>query len=157
MDDRVKQLKTPGDCENFINNVKAKHPELAQEARRRKVELLASEYGAKSAANEAEIEALQAIYAYEETLLAKHGRKTSAARTWQMVKNRGIIGAVENAVKRETVGFKALVEMGMPDFLFEAVVIRHPKLFSQEALALSKQRLEALKAYLREYQILGGR
>ena len=74
-----------------------------------------------------------------------------------MVKSRGIIGAVENAVKRETVGFKALVEMGMPDFLFEAVVIRHPKLFSQEAVALSKQRLEALKAYLREYQILGGR
>jgi hypothetical protein len=150
MDDRVKQLKTSADCESFRRNVESKYPELAKEARRRKVKLLASEYAAKSAAESAaEIEALQAIYAYEETLFAKHGRKTSAARTWQMVRSRGIIGAVESAVKRETIGFKALVEMGMPDFLFEAVVVRYPELFSQDAVARSKQRLEALEVYLK--------
>jgi len=154
MDDRVKKLKTPEDCDNFIKNVEAKDPALANEALRRKIELLASINGAKSSANEAEIEALKAIYAYEETLFLKHGRKTSASRTWQMVKTRGIIGAVESAVKRETIGFKALVNMGMADFLFEAVVIRHPELFSKEAVEISKQRLEALKAYLKECQAL---
>jgi hypothetical protein len=151
MDDRVKQLKTPEECDNFINNVKGKYPELAKQAHRRKVEIKASLYGTtNSITDEAEIEALMAIYAYEEALLAKHGRKTPAARTWQMVRNHGIIGAVERAVKRETPGFKTLVDMGMPDFLFEAVVIRHEKCFSQEAVALSKKRLEALKAYLRK-------
>ena len=142
MDERVKQLKTPEECENFIRNVKTKYPELAKEARRRKVELLASVYGAKNAA---EIEALQAIYAYEEVLFARHGRKTYAARTWQMVKSHGIIGAVERAVNRkdETIGFTAVIEMGMLDFAFEAIVVRYPELFSQEAVARSKQRLEA--------------
>ena len=142
MDERVKQLKTPEGCERFIANVIKKYPDLAQEALRRKIELLASAYGAKSAA---EREALQAIYAYEEVLTARNGRKTYAARTWQMVKRRGIIGAVERAVNRkdETLGFTALVEMGMQDFAFEAIVIRYPDLFSQEAVARSKQRLEA--------------
>jgi hypothetical protein len=147
MDDRVKQLNTPEGCDNFISNVKTKYPELARQARRRKVELLASEYGAKNAAeiNEAEIEALQAIYAYEETLFAKHGRKTSAARTWQMVKSRGIIGAVEKAVNRkaDASGFTALREMNMLDLSFEAIVVRYPELFSQEAVARSKLRLDA--------------
>jgi hypothetical protein len=142
MDERVKQLKTPEGCERFIANVIKKYPDLAQEALRRKIELLASAYGAKSAA---EKEALQAIYAYEEVLTARNGRKTYASRTWQMVKRRGIIGAVERAVNRkdETLGFTALVEMGMQDFAFEAIVIRYPDLFSQEAVARSKQRLEA--------------
>jgi hypothetical protein len=145
MDDRVKQLKRPEDCDNFICNVKTKHPELARQARRRKVELLASAYGAKTAA---EIEALQAIYAYEEVVLfARHGRTTHASRTWPMVKNHGIIGAVEKAVNRkdDPSGFTALLEMDMLDLSFEALVVRYAELFSQEAVARSKQRLEAWK------------
>jgi len=35
--------------------------------------------------------------------------------------------------------------MGMPDFAFEAIVVRYPELFSQEAVARSKLRLEAWK------------
>jgi len=54
MDERVKRLKTPEECEGFIKNVQLKHPDLAQQARRRKVELLASAYG--GAMNEAEID-----------------------------------------------------------------------------------------------------
>lgn len=146
MDDRVKQLKTPGGCDNFISNVKTKYPELARQARRRKVELLASAYGAKTAA---EIEALQAIYAYEEVVLfERHGRKTHASRTWLLVKNHGIIGAVEKAVNRkdDSSGFTALREVDMLDLSFEAIVVRYPELFSQEAVARSKQRLEAWKS-----------
>ncbi len=144
MDDRVKRLKTPEECDNFINNVKTKYPELVQQARRRKVELLASKYGAESAA---EREAIHAIYAYEEAKSAKKGQKTYASRTWQMVKRRGIIEAVERLVRKkdQTIGFTVLAEMGMQDFAFEAIVVRYPELFSQEAVARSKQRLEAWK------------
>lgn len=145
MDERVKQLKTPESCERFIANVIEKYPDLAQEARRRKIELLASAYGAKSAA---EREALQAIYAYEEVVLfARHGKKTRASRTWLLVKNHGIIGAVEKAVNRkdDPSGFKALREVDMLDLSFEAIVLRYPELFSQKAVARSRQRLEENK------------
>ena len=133
MDERVKQLKTPGECERFIRNVIERYPDLAQEARRRSVELRASAHGAQGAI---EKEALKAVYAYEEVLNIKHGRRTRASRTWQMIERHGIIKAVERAVnrKKETIGYTALVEMGMQDFAFEAVVIRYPEVFSQEAV-----------------------
>jgi hypothetical protein len=39
MDEKVKKLKTPEDCLQFIKNVRDKKPELARQARRRAVEL----------------------------------------------------------------------------------------------------------------------
>jgi hypothetical protein len=52
--------------------------------------------------------------------------------------------AVERAVTRskETTGYKILVDMGMQDFAFEAVICRHPSVFSAEALKYSKARME---------------
>ena len=140
MDERVSRLTTPQECEQFAINVGKRLPDLAQAARRRAVELRAELHGA---ANDAEREALQAVYAYERVLSQKRGRNVRAARTWQMIERHGIIGAVERAVNRPDVtsGYTALVEMGMPDFAFEAVVCRHSSLFSAEALARSQARL----------------
>jgi len=141
MDERVKKIKTPEECEVFAKNaLERNRPDLASEAKRRAVELRAELYGAKS---EAENEALQAIYAYEEVLTKKNGKRTKASRTWQMIKRHGIIETVERAVNRktETQGYTALVEMGLEDFAFEAVILRHPDLFSDDAVAKSKERL----------------
>ena len=90
-----------------------------------------------------EKEALEAIYAYEEVLSKRNGKKTRANRTWQMIDRHGIIGAVERAVNRptETEGYKALVDMGLQDFAFETVIVRYPGLFSDEAIQISKQRI----------------
>ena len=141
MDEKVTRLKTPDECERFAVNVREKYPALAKEARRRAVELRAAAYGAKTAA---ELEALQAVYAYEEVLSSKKGKRIHASRTWQMIRRHGIIGAVERAVNREseTAGYKALVEMGMQDFAFEAVIARYPELFSPEAVKHAKARVE---------------
>ncbi|MFX0201727.1 MAG: hypothetical protein ACFFCW_36905 [Candidatus Hodarchaeota archaeon] len=141
MDERVARLETPEECEQFAINVENCLPDLALAARRRAVELRAAQHGATSAA---ELEALQAVYAYERVLCEKHGKTVRASRTWQMIKRHGIITAVERAVNRKDVtsGYKALVEMDMPDFAFEAVVCRHPSLFSAEALKRSRERLE---------------
>jgi len=141
MDERVARLKTPEECEQFAINVQNRLPELAQAARRRGVELRAALHGATTTA---EREALQAVYAYERVLCEKHGKTVRASRTWQMIKRHGIITAVERAVNRKDVtsGYTALVEMGMPDFAFEAVVCRHPSVFSAEALKRSRERLE---------------
>lgn len=141
MDPKVLRLKTPADCESFAKNVEVDYPSLALEARKRAVDLRARAVGAKS---EAEHEALRAIYAYEEVLSRKNGKRTSASRTWQMIKRHGVIVAVERAVcrKDETMGYTALLEVGMQEFSFESVILRYPTLFSKEAAAISKARIE---------------
>lgn len=145
MDERIKRLTTPESCEQFARNVEARgKPELALQARKRAVQLQAAQHQATTAA---EREALEAVFAYERALYEKHGRRTRASRTWPMIKERGIIAAVEHLVTRrdETMGYKAVIEMGMPEMAFEAVVLRHPNLFSDEAIRRSRERLEALE------------
>jgi hypothetical protein len=141
VDDRIKRLDTPKKCEIFARNA-TEHgrPDLAQEATQRAVELRAEEHGAETAA---EKEALQAIYAYEERLTNKNGRRTGANRTWQMIKRHGMIEAIERAVNRpvEPQGYKMLADMGLQEYAFEAVILRHPEVFSEEAKRISQERL----------------
>lgn len=145
MDERVQKIDTPEKCEIFARNCNERGREdLATEARQRAVQLKAESYGAKS---EAEREALEAIYAYEEVLTARNGKKTRAGRTWQMINRHGIIAAIERAVNRptETQGYTALVDMGLQDYAFEAVIIRHSDFFSAEALQISQERMNQWK------------
>ena len=144
LDERVARLTSPEDCEKFAKNaIRLGRPDLADQARRHSIDLRAAEYGD---ASEVEKECIQAILAYEEVLSRKNGRRTRATRTWQMIKRRGILGAVERAVIRptQTVGYELLVEMGLADFAFEAVILRHPEQFSEEAVQRSELRLSEL-------------
>lgn len=143
MDDKVKKLDTPEKCEIFAKNcVERGRPDLAIQARQRAVQLRAEAHGAQS---EAEKEALEAVYAYQEVLSIKNGKKTRAQRTWQMIDRHGIIGAVERAVNRptETQGYASLLEMGLESFAFETVILRHPDKFSAEAVSISKERINS--------------
>jgi len=45
--------------------------------------------------------------------------------------------------EKETAGYTALVEVGLQDYAFEAVVLRYPTLFSPEAVAQSRTRIAA--------------
>ena len=136
----VELLKTYEECEEFARLMQQRAPELAIQARRKAIELRAAAHGAKTAI---EREVLQAVYAYEEALSVKRGRRTRASRTWQMIERHGILGAAERAVNRpkETAGFSVLAEIGLRDFLFEAVILRHPDAFSSQAVARSRERL----------------
>ena len=145
MDKRIRNLKTQEDCERFAKNATDHdRPDLAQEAHKRAVELKAKDHDAET---EAERECLEAVYAYERILTAKNRRTTRASRTWQMIKRRGILPAVERAVNRphETAGYTALLEMGLEEYAFEAVILRYPDLFSDEAVQRSKERMEQWK------------
>ena len=142
MDDRVKKLDTPEKCVIFAKNcIERGREDLAQQAKERAVQLRAEAHGAEA---DAEREALEAVYAYEEVLSTKNGKKTRAGRTWQMIERHGIIGAVERAVNRptETQGYTALVEMGLEDYAFENVILRYPDLFSEQAVNISRARIE---------------
>jgi hypothetical protein len=141
--DLVSKLKTPEECEIFAKNATERgRPDLALAARKKALQLRAARYGAT---NEVELECLEAVFAYEEVLSANAGRRKTASRTWPMIQRHGVIEAVERVVKRrdETVGYSALVEMGLEDYAFEAVIIRHPTFFSDEAVERSRERLGA--------------
>ena len=61
-----------------------------------------------------------------------------------MIERRGIIPAVEVVVSRpaESAGYTTLVKMGLEKMAFEAVVLRHPEVFSSDAVSRSKERLQ---------------
>lgn len=141
MDDRVARLKSTRECEVFAKNARRLgRSDLALEAERRAIELLAQGHQSDTAA---EREAIQAIYAYEHILTEKNGRRTRANRTWQMVKRYGIIEAINRVVSRpdDAQGYLLLKEKGMEDLSFEAIVLRYPESFSEEAVSHSAARL----------------
>ena len=134
------KLETPEECEQFGINVATKYPELALKATRRAVQLRAQRKGASTLV---EREAWEAAYAYESVLRNSRGKKVRATRTWQMIENHGILGAMERAVKRpdDAAGFMLLEKMGLTGLSFEEVVLRHPDSFSPQAVARCKERL----------------
>jgi len=144
MDERISKLETPEECEQFAINVQDRQPERAKAARRRAVELRAAKHGAKT---DVERDAFKAVCAYEYALIKKSGKTARASRTWPMIKRHGIIPTVEKIVRRKNVtsGYKVLLEMGMPDFAFEAVVCRHRSVFSAEAVKCAEKRLKELE------------
>lgn len=145
MDYRIARLSTPEECRQFIINVEKADPALADQARRRSIELQAQHAGGTT---EVEREAYEAVYAYEAVLSKQKGKRVCASRTWQMIKRHGIIGAVERAVNRpdDPSGYTALVAIGMEDLSFEAIVLRYPESFSSEAIGRCQVRLTKYKS-----------
>ncbi len=143
MEDIISKLKTPAQCIQLAKNVIERNPSLAQEARRRAVELRAISYGSTK---EIELELLKALYAYEEVLTEKNKKTTRASRTWQMINKYGIISAAERAVDKpiERNGYKILVQMGMQDLTFESVIVRYPDSFKEEVVMRARERLKKL-------------
>lgn len=142
MSDRIDRLTTPEGCEKFVKNaVRLGRPDLAIEARKRAVELRATDYGS---ASQAERECLQAVYAYEEVLTKKNGRRKTASGIWLYIRRNGILAAAERAANTEpeTVGYTALGALGLQDFAFEAVILRHASLFSAEAVKRCEARMK---------------
>ena len=142
MDYRVERLRTPAECESFAQNATARnHPDLALEARRKAIHLRASTHEPGSPL---EAEGFAAVYAYELLLTRRNGKKTRATGTWQAIKRYGIIEAIQRAVSRspDDEGQVTLRQLGLEEFAFEALVLRHEASFSDAAVMASKARLE---------------
>lgn len=135
------RLTTPEECEQFARNALAKYPLLAQEARRRSVELRAIAHGASS---DAEREALECVYALDEVATQRNGRRTRASRTWQSIARHGVLETVERVLGRPnpTAGYIELMDLNLQDFTFEAVVLKYPSLFKPETLERARTRVE---------------
>lgn len=143
MKELVQKLETVEDCRKFVEVF----TQLANLARQRALELQAKSHGASDTV---EKELYQAIYAYEEILFKKNGKKTRASRTWQMVKKHGIIETAARAVNRaiEPQGYQYLVEMGLGNNTFEAVIVKYPNAFSKDVVAHATDRLTRLQDIL---------
>jgi hypothetical protein len=90
-------------------------------------------------------ECLLAISAYEKAQSEKKGRRFRATRTRPMLNRRGVIGAIEQSVagkEDDPSGYRVLAEMKMEDMTFEALVLRHPELFSLKARQRASKRLK---------------
>lgn len=144
MHPKARRLTTVEQCESLeANAIRGGDKELAKDARRRALEIKAA---AQGAANDVERECLQAVYAYERAKSDKAGRTFTAVRTWQVLRKDGVIPAVEQIVtkKNATMGFTTLEELGLLEYAFEAVVLRHPASFSESAREISRQRLATI-------------
>ena len=138
MDRVIERSESPDGLEQFAVNVASRSPKHALAARRRAVELRAATHDAETAVDR---ECLEAVYAYERAESQLRGKKFHAS--WAMIKRLGAVPAVETIVKRpaEKVGYRTLVDLGLGDKAFEAVVLRHEALFSPEAVKTSRNRL----------------
>ena len=145
MEDIIKKIDSPTKCEIFAKNcIEKGRMDLALKAKERAVQLRAESHEVES---DVELEALKAVYAYEETLKTKNGKRTSATRTWQMINRHGIIAAVERAVSRtkQTQGFRSLIALGLEEYAFENVVLKYPNYFSDKAISISSERIHNWK------------
>ena len=136
----IDRLKTPQECEQFAKNVESKRPDLVGEARRRAVSLRADEHNASSPVLR---DIWESVYAYEEVLYLEHKRRLKAAHTRRSIARRGALEAIEEIVKRRAVteGFHRLRNAGLFDKSFEAVVLRHPTEFSEQAVETARAKL----------------
>jgi hypothetical protein len=149
MDPRIARLKTYDDCNSFAENVSVMHPELAAQAKMRGVLLRADAQGAKS---EVERDAFAVVFALEDANTIPGGRRYRATRTRNAFNKVGIIRTVEKKVSQKSppAGFEALIQHGLDEFTFEAVVLRHPDFFSTEAVNSARLRLEEFEKIKRQ-------
>ena len=133
MHELVLRIKDPELCYVFAANARRRgHPELALQAHRRAVDLRANEH---PTADEAELAAVRAIYAYEEALSYAKGKRTRATGTWQLVHRHGLLPALHKRLDSgggEDV-MPVLRELGMEDYSFTAVREAYPDAFGRQA------------------------
>jgi hypothetical protein len=148
MDKILDSLKTPEECVAFAKIF----TELARAARHRAIDLRVKKVGNMS---EVEAELWGALFAYEELLSIKNGRRTPASRTRQMIQKYGIIGTAERAVNRtiDAKGYTDLVDMGFQDKTFEAIIVKYTGAFMPEAVEQAKRRLTEYHAISEDYSV----
>lgn len=140
----LKMLKTVADCRMVMDRAKKKGDDTVyQDVFRRMCAIAGHENDDPDDPLVRDFYATLA--AYEQLLTEKNGRNQPAGRTRQKIKNKGIVQSLSDwaTSKEETLGFKLLVEAGLPEFTGEHVVVRHAERFSHEVVKKARVRLDA--------------
>jgi hypothetical protein len=140
----INSLINEKQCESLIRNAKKlNRPDIVNAVIRKSIELYLKNYPCYLELSEVEVECLKAVYFYEKILQIKHGKKIKATYTWRAINNNGIIAAVNRIVSKESepIGFTHLIEMGVLDLSFEAIVLKYPGSFTYNAVKKSQERM----------------
>ena len=113
---------------------------LADAAFRRRVSVLPSERPGT-----VEHDFWRSVHTLEAVLTEERGRTTRLSRTRQKIGRVGVRRTLADwaLARKKTEGFDMLRERGMPEFLGEAVVLRHPGEFESDVLDAARNRLQA--------------
>ena len=87
--------------------------------------------------------AFEAIATYEQTLQEKHGKNIKASRTRQKIAKKGVYQSLLEWSKLHgnRPGFHSLIEAGLLELTFEAVVVRFADRFPPDAVASCRETL----------------
>ncbi len=90
----------------------------------------------------------EAVAAYEQTLYQKHGRNQAAGRARQKTNRKGVYQALVEWGKLHgnRPGFKSLIEAGLPEFTFEAVIVRFSERFPADVVEACRHTLAKVGA-----------
>lgn len=138
------KLKTQEDCRTVMQRARdRKLPDVYNAAFKRFCELA-------GAANDDPSDPLvrdfyETLAAYEQLLTEKNARNTPATRTRQKVNNKGVYQSLIEWTrgKKETEGFKLLIEKGLPEYTGEYLVIRYASRFPEDVVLKAQDRLAA--------------
>jgi len=88
--------------------------------------------------------AWKSIHALEEMESHDRGKTIRLSRTRQKIQRDGVRKTLEDLAGRPTGtrGFDMLIERGMPELTFEAIVLLHQSEFSSDVLEAARKRLE---------------
>jgi hypothetical protein len=142
VDDRIAKLDTAKKALNLAENARRLGDlALADAAMQRATELRANGEGFTSPA---ELAIATALYAYEEERSRLQGSTFRAGHTRKAIANHGPLMAAERIVlkRQRSKGFEVLEEAGLARLSFEAIVLRFPEEFSEQARDAARARLE---------------
>ncbi len=90
-------------------------------------------------------DAWKSIHALEEIRTQERGRTVRLSRTRQKIGRDGIRTTLEHLAGADTGtdGFRMLIDRGLPELTFEAIVLKHPQEFDAAVLSAARRRLEA--------------
>lgn len=138
--DFVARCDDPEQLRTVIRNAKTQNQlELADAAFRRLVSILPAEQPGT-----VEHDFWQTIHAFEHILTEERGKTTRLSRTRQKVARAGVVQTLTDWAndKKETDGFRMLIDRAMPELTGEAIVLRHPDQFDEDTVASARARLE---------------
>ena len=116
--------------------------ELVKKCKKRIFELSGSD-----GKSEIEKRLFQALAAYEELLIEKHGKVVKANYTRRKIRDKGVIKTLTDWAldAKVTPGFEALVAQDLEEFTGEKIVIDFADEFPAEVVEAAKRKFEILK------------